>query len=59
MNGWRRVFAFLGFPRPEHDPDLRKTRQQHVRAISKADRTADDFRRMDGAIQIRIVRKPR
>lgn len=58
MNWARRLMAFLGF-RPEHDPDLRKTRNSHVRAISKADRIYDDFRRMDGAIQIRIVRKPR
>lgn len=55
MNGWRRVLAFLGL-RPEHDPDLRKTRTRHVRAIAKADRVYEDFRKMDGAIRI-VVQK--
>lgn len=59
MKWARRMLAYLGFPRPERDPDLRRTRPKHVRAIAKADRAYEDFRRMDGALVIRIEKKPR
>lgn len=60
MNWFRSVLAHFGFARqlPTSD-DLRKTWPKHRRAISKADRVIADYRRQDGLIELRVVRRSR
>lgn len=62
MSLLRRMLDLLGIARQlpaPVDPDLARTRPKHQRAISKADRVIEDYRRADGVIELRVVRRSR
>ena len=62
----RKLLAHFGFARQlptQRDPDLARTKGKHKRAITKADRVldrvAEDYRRGDAVIELRVVRRSR
>ncbi len=62
MSWLTRVLANFGLTRQlptQRDPDLVRTRPKHQRAISKADKVLQDYKRQDAAIELRVVRRPR
>ena len=62
MSVLRRMLAHFGLVRQlptQRDPDLAKTRGKHLRAITKAERVLADYRRQDGLIELRVVRRQR
>lgn len=57
----RSLLAHFGLVRrlPTSETELRRTLPRHRDAIRKADRVLEDYRRADGVIELRVIRRPR